>query len=80
MCKFTFSQYENLIKTTSKLIFRHYWPFKSDPPSQQQTAALLILLPQYCDNDTIHILPNILILRYILISVYYSDKSEFSHI
>ena len=52
--------------TNSKLILRYYWPFKSDPPSQQQTAALLSLLPKYCGNDTIHILLNIMILRYIL--------------
>jgi len=41
-------------------------------------AALLILLPQYSDNDSIHILMKIIILVYILISVYCSDKSEFS--
>ena len=41
----------NLINTTVKLILRYYWPFKSDPPSQQ-TAALLTLLPQYSDNPS----------------------------
>jgi len=71
---------QNLIITTSKLILCNYWPFKSDLPSQQQTDALLILLPQYCDNEIIHMLQKILILMYILISVYCSDKSEFSHI
>jgi len=45
-----------LINTTSKLTLRYYWTFKSDPPSQQQTAALLMLLPQHSDNDIIHIL------------------------
>ena len=43
-------------KHNLQLILRYYRPFKSDPPSQQQKAALLILLPQYSDNDIIHIL------------------------
>jgi len=42
-------------------------PFISDTPSQQQTAALLILLPQYSHNDIIRILLKIIILAYVLI-------------
>jgi len=38
-----------LINATSKLILRYYWQFKLELPKQQQTAVLLILLPQYSE-------------------------------
>ena len=47
---------KNLINTTYKLTLHYYWPFKFDLPSQQKTAGLLILLPQYSDNDITHVL------------------------
>ena len=32
----------------------YYRQFKADPPTQQQMDTLLILLPQYSDNDIRH--------------------------
>ena len=46
----------NLTNANSKLILLYYQIFKSDPPSQQKTDVILILLPQYSDNDIILIL------------------------
>jgi len=52
----TVTHYVKCVNTNSKLILHYYWPFISDLTSQQQTAALLILLPEYSHNDVIHIL------------------------
>jgi len=63
----------NLINSNPKLILRYYWPFKSDPPS-----TWLMLYPQYSENIFWPTAENIIIVGYILISVYCLDKTEFS--
>ena len=72
----------HFIITTLKFILGICCPLKSDLPSQKQTLAMLILLPKYSANDkNSHTIENkIIILGYILIYVYCSDKSEFSDV
>jgi len=45
------SHYVKFGKEASKLIESYYWQFKSYLSSQLQTAAFLILLPQYTKNS-----------------------------
>jgi len=54
------SHYVKFDKATSRLRERYYWKFISYLSSKQQTVALLILLPQYTENDIFRIVCEIL--------------------